>query len=168
MKRVTLTVVAVLLAVPALAQAKTGIEFSSDIQQQQPGEKQTFYAVLVDESGDPPKPAAGVRPLVTFTNEKTGQTIRVRTAATDEEGLGRASVSFPDSGPWTAAITVNGRPFGAADQMGTFELLPAKRSVAPAPSDGGGPPPWLLSLPIAGLAALGIWWLRRRPRELGA
>jgi hypothetical protein len=159
MNRVTLTVVAVLLAVPALAQAKVGIEFDRDIQTQQPGDRQTFTVIIHSSGG------GGGHSLVSFTNVATGKVIRAR-AASDGSG----SVVFPDRGPWSSSISIGGKPVEQPIRAPTFQLAPAPaRAAAPPPSDdGGGFPAWLLTLPAAGLAALGIWLVRRRPRELGA
>ena len=182
MKRITLTVVAVLLAVPALAHAKAGIEFDNAIESEKPGDRQNFTAMVMHEPTDPmggePQPVAGVRPLVTFRNDHTGKVIRVRTSRTNGEGIARGSVTFPDHGPWTTTLSVNGKPFGDAIHGQTFELGPPHLRIVgtmeppadppPAHRDGGGGlPAWLLTLPAAGLAALGIWFARRRPRELG-
>lgn len=180
MKRITLTVVAVLLAVPAGAQAKAGIEFDNAIETQKPGDSQSFSAIVINEPSDPmggePKPVVGVRPLVAFHNETTGKVIRVRASRTNSEGFGSGSVTFPDAGPWTATLYVGGKRFGGEQQWQTFSLTrapAAPAAAAPAPRtpadpDDGGLPTWLLSFPAAALAALGIRRLRRRPRELGA
>ncbi|HEX6712426.1 MAG TPA: hypothetical protein VF066_03535 [Thermoleophilaceae bacterium] len=171
MNRITLTVVAVLLAVPALAQAKAGIEFDNAIETQKPGDRQSFTAIVMNEPTDPmggePKPVVGVRPLVTFRNERTGKLMHVRTDPTNAEGLAPGSVTFPDRGPWTATLSVGGRPFeahGEPFQLAPPATGPAATASQPAAHDGGGFPTWLLSFPAAGLAALGIWRLRRRLR----
>jgi hypothetical protein len=169
MKRLTLTVVAVLLAVPALAHAKAGIEFDDDIAATKPGDQQSFTAFVHGSSGGPP--------TVSFHNTRTGQVIHVKTVPTNGTGIGRGSVRLPDRGPWTVTMTVNGRSAGDAIHGQGFELGPPKVRVMgtmeppaepPAASNGDtGFPFWLLTLPAAGLAALGIWFARRRPRELG-
>lgn len=176
MRRVTLTVVAVLLAVPAVAQAKAGIEFNSAIEQQQPGSRQDFSAIAMREPADPmggaPTPIVGAQPLVSFRNASTGQVIRVRTSPTNRNGVGFGSVTFPDRGPWTASMTVGRKRFAMHET--SFSLRPAAQPAAPAATrhddDGGGSglAAWLLSFPAAGLAAFAIWFLRRRPREVGA
>jgi hypothetical protein len=171
MRKVTLTVVAVLLAVPAFAHAKAGIEFSNAIEQQAPGSSQDFTAIAMKEPADPaggaPTPIVGARPLVTFQNAKTGHVIRVRTSPTNRNGVGFGSVTFPDSGPWTASMAVGGKPF--AMHAASFSLQPAAPpSIRHTDDGGGGFPAWLLSFPAAGLVAFGIWFLRRRPREVGA
>jgi hypothetical protein len=177
MNRVTLAVVAVLLAVPAVAQAKAGIEFNSVIETQQPGDRQSFTAIVMNEPSDPmggePKPIVGVHPLVAFKNQSTGKVIRVRTSRTDRDGIATGSVVFPDRGPWTATLFVNGKAFGPGEDQG-FSVGPLPTASAPAApakadsSDGGGFPAWLLSIPAAFVVALGIRHFRRRPRELGA
>jgi hypothetical protein len=174
MRRITLAVVAVLLAVPALAHAKVGIEFDSPIEAQKPGDRQNFTAIVMSEPSDPkggePQPIEGVRPLVTFRNDRTGKVVRVRTVHTNGEGITRGSVVLPDRGPWTASVAVAGHVFSERGGGQTFELAPPEAPGHPAPvaDDDGGFPVWLLSFPAAGLVALGIWRLRRRPRELGA
>lgn len=169
MKRLTLTVVAVLLAVPAVAHAKAGIEFDQDITTQKPGEEQGFTAFVHGSSGGPP--------TVSFHNSRSGKVITVKTVRTNDPGIGRGFVRLPDRGPWRVTMVVNGRSIG--EVMGqTFELGPPKLRVMgtmePPPDppsttsgSGGGFPFWLLTLPAAGLAALGLWFVRRRPRELG-
>jgi hypothetical protein len=176
MRKVTLTVVAVLLAVPAFAQAKAGIEFTGAIEQQQPGSRQDFSAIAMREPPDPaagaPSPIVGAQPLVTFQNTKTGQVIRVRTSPTNRNGVGFGSVTFPNRGPWTASMAVGGKPF--AMHASSFSLQaaapPASGPAAVRHDNGGGGgfPAWPLSIPAAGLAAFAFWFLRRRPREVGA
>jgi hypothetical protein len=181
MRRITLAVVAVLLAVPTLAQAKVGIEFDNAIETQKPGDRQSFSVLVMNEPPGPgrvqPKAIAGVRPLISFRNERTGDVVRVRGSRTSSEGIGRGSVVLADRGPWTVYV----RAAGLSQLEGqTFEVGPPTEAKVvatfppppdPAPvsdDDGGGLPAWLLSFPAAALAAFGIWRLRRRPRELGA
>ena len=178
MKRVTLTIVAVLLAVPALAHAKVGLEFDRNIEQQQPGESQTFSVMVMNEPADPmggrPEAIAGVRPLVTFRNDATGQVIRVRASETDSEGIATGHATFPAAGPWSAMLSVAGHVLGGSDRFHGFTLAapPAAKPAAAPPrrsaSGSSGFPGWLLSFPAAAIFALGVWWLRRRPREIGA
>jgi hypothetical protein len=169
MKRLTLTVVAVLLAVPALAHAKAGIEFDQDITATKPGEQQSFTAFVHGSSGGPPS--------VSFENTRTGKVIHVKTVPANGPGTARGSVTFPDRGPWMVTMSVNGHSVGDAIHGQGFELGPRKVRVMgtmepppdpPAtPSGDNGFPLWLLTLPAAGLAALGVWFARRRLRELG-
>jgi hypothetical protein len=163
MKRTTLTVVAILLAVPALAQAKAGIEFDQNVEAQQPGDRQSFSVFIHGSSGGPP--------TVSFRNTQTGKVIDVRTVRTNGEGNARGSVIFPDTGPWTATLWVGGRPVTEGVHGAEFELTaaaPKPAAAPPPPQSDDGFPLWLLTLPAAGLAAFGIWLARRRPRELGA
>jgi hypothetical protein len=169
MKRITLTVVVVLLAVPALAHAKAGVEFDQNIETSKPGDQQSFTAFVHGSGGGPPS--------VSFQNTRTGKVIHVKTVRTNDPGTGRGSVTFPDRGPWAVTMSVNGHSFGDVVHGHAFELGAPKVRVMgtmnppadpPAASNGDdGFPLWLLTLPAAGVAALGIWFLRRRPRELG-
>jgi hypothetical protein len=180
MRRITLAVVAVLLAVPALAHAKVGIEFDNAIEAQQPGDRQNFSAMVMSEPNDPmggePQPISGVHPLVTFRDEASGKVIRVRATRTNSEGIARGSVVLPDRGPWTTTVSVGGRAFDEGRGGQAFQLAPptaanvGATTKPPADDDDGGAgfPAWLLSFPAAGLLALGVWRLRRHPRELGA
>jgi hypothetical protein len=179
MKRIFLTAMAVLLVVPAIAQGKSGIEFSSDPATQKAGDAQQFKVILFKEPADPmsgaPSPISGVSPLVTFRNETTGRVIRVRSHETNSEGLADGRVVFPDEGPWVTTMSVGGHqlrgsespPFTVGTRVsGAATVTPAAHG---APSDGGAPPYWLLALPAAALAAAALWLVRhRRPRELGA
>jgi hypothetical protein len=182
MKRITLAVVVVLLAVPALAHAKAGIEFDNAIETANPNDRQSFNVLVMNEPTDPmggePQPITGAQPLVTFRNEETGKVIRVRASRTNSEGVARGAVTFNDDGPWATTLTVKGKPLAIHGQ--TFSVGPPREvnvvgTMEPPPDppatpadDGGSFPAWLLTLPAAGLAALAIWRYRRRPRELGA
>src|SRR5205814_8140948 len=102
MKRVTLTVAAILLAVPAFAHAKSGIEFQPPAEAIQPGHEQHFNVFLFREPpppGGPPKPLTRSRPLVTFTSA-SGRAVRVRPHATATGGDWYGTAVFPDKGPW--------------------------------------------------------------------
>jgi hypothetical protein len=159
MNKVTLAVVAVLLAVPAVAQAKAGIEFPTEPQAKT---EQTFTAFIHGSGG-------GGTPMVTFRNRSTGQVLRVRTSPLDRNGQSMGTVVLPDRGPWTATLSLDGKVVSAGDGQG-FEATAPPVPAPPAKTDdgGGGFPAWLLSIPAALLAALGIRHLRTRPRELGA
>src|SRR4051812_36305490 len=161
MNRITLAVVAVLLAVPAVAQAKAGIEFPTEPQAKT---EQTFTAFIHGSGG-------GGTPLVTFRSQSTGQVLRVRTSPLNRNGQAMGTVVLPDRGPWTATLSLNGKVVSPGGGQG-FEATspptaPAQTPAASADSDGG-LPAWLLTIPAALIAAFGIWYLRRRPRELGA
>ena len=161
MNRVTLAVVAVLLAVPAVAQAKAGVEFPTEPQTKK---EQTFTAFIHGSRG-------GGTPDVTFRNRSTGQVLHVRTSPLDRNGQAIGTVVLPDRGPWTATLSLNGKVVSRDDGQG-FDAIAAPAAPAqtppPASDADGGPPAWLLTIPGALIAAFGIWYLRRRPRELGA
>jgi hypothetical protein len=174
MKRITLTVVAVLLAVPVAAHAKAGIEFDKAIEQQKPGDRQTFTAMVMNEPSDPmggePKPVVGVHPLVAFRNQRTGSVIRVRATRTDRDGLATGTVAFPDAGPWTADLYVGGKRFTTSDQRFTLTSASAAPASTPRPessarSDGGSRFPWVWVLSSASIgSAMLVLAMRRRGR----
>jgi len=164
MKRITLTVVAVLLAVPGAALAKAGLEFDTPPQDAKVGQKQHFTIVVMSEPRDPnrrPHPVAGVHPLVTFRSQSSGRVIRVRAERTDIGGLAYASVAFPDRGPWSSALHAGrigvpasqSEPFYVGTPVRVFP--PPARHPAPAPGGGGFPWVWVLSI-AAVLAALAV------------
>jgi hypothetical protein len=160
MNRVTLAVVAVLLAVPAVAQAKAGIEFPTAPEAKK---EQTFTAFIHGLGG-------GGTPLATFRSQSTGRVIRVATSPLNRNGVATGTVAFPDRGPWTATLSLNGKVVSSVDGQG-FAVAPAPPASPGAhsqPDGGGGLPAWLLTIPAGLLAALGIGYLLRRPRELGA
>src|SRR4051794_37512567 len=114
MKRITLTVVAVLLAVPAVGSAKIGGELQTDPQDLQPGQKTDVSMMVLKEPGDgqppraQPEPVVGVRPLATFRNAKTGEVVRVRGSRTNRDGIATAAVAFPSRGDWSVALKAPG------------------------------------------------------------
>lgn len=169
MRRITLTVVAILLAVPAAASAKVGIEFQTDPGTVKPGEKMPLNIMILREPKDPMQgdmtPAVGAHPLVTFRSQ-SGRVVRVRGHAADANGVSRAWVVLPDRGPWTSSMTVPGVNVAeGGGQMGTFSLdtmtpssdAAVKEVVRPpaqppvAPHDDGGSAMWIL---LGGLAVL--------------
>src|SRR3954454_15733808 len=111
MRRITLTVVAILLAVPAAASAKVGVEFEQDPATVGPGEKMAMNIMILREPKDPMAgemtPAVGAHPIVTFRST-SGRVVRVRGGASDENGVSHASVRLPDHGPWTTTMHVPG------------------------------------------------------------
>lgn len=175
MKRVTLTIAVVLLAVPAVAAGKSGIEFDNAIEQEQAGTRQGFSVMVMREPRSPygePKPVAGIRPVVRFRSADTGALIRGRVGATGADGIARGSVVFPRRGTWSVELRTPGANVGIHPQEFTtgtpasvVETVnpPPQRPAATAhgSSDWWA---WLLALPAAGLFALGLRALRRRPR----
>jgi hypothetical protein len=161
MNRVTLAVIAVLLAVPAVAQAKAGVEFPT----QPHAKKEQTFTVIVHGAG------GGGRPLTTFRSDSSGQVLRVRTAPLNRNGESMGTVVLVDRGPWTATVSLHGRVVSPGGGPGFVATpVPAPPAAAPPAADhsDGGLPAWLLTIPAALIAAFGIWLLRRRPRELGA
>lgn len=107
MRRINLILVLVLLAVPATASAKVGVELQKDPQALAPGEETDMNVMIMREPRKPggdPTPIAGRSPLVTFRNAKTGEVVRVRSSKTNHEGIGTATVAFPSRGEWTVDL----------------------------------------------------------------
>lgn len=179
MRRVTLTVVAILLAVPAAASAKVGVQFLDDPATVGPGEKMAMNIMILREPKDPMggemTPAVGARPIVTFRSE-SGRVVRVRGRASDENGISKASVRLPDHGPWTTSMRVPGVKLAeGGGHMGTFtmgaadpesdaavmEVVAPPPAQRPAPAAGGGTgTTWILLGGLAALAALAFTALR--------
>jgi hypothetical protein len=172
MRRITLTVVAILLAVPAVAAAKVGIEYTQDPATVGPGEKMALNIMILKEPKNPagPRaqmtPAVGAHPIVTFRSE-SGRVVRVRGHAANQDGVSRASVRLPDAGPWTASMRVPGvsvaeggghmEPFklGTMDATSDAAVDEVVRPPAHAPvqsHDEGSATWWIL---LGALAALG-------------
>jgi hypothetical protein len=176
MKRVTLTVTVILLAVPAVAWGKTGVGFQTDPEAATPGQRLWFQVGLFHETPGPigrerPYRSHG-RPLVTFTSA-SGRVLRVRASALTG-GAAHGYVRFPDRGPWQTTVSLGGHVIRETRHSGSFNVGPTRvvetpRTPAPAqPSSSGGGFTWwpvLFALPVLGAGA----WLvrRRRPRGLG-
>ena len=177
MRRVTLVVVAVLLAVVPAASAKVGVEFQKDPSVIDPGEETGFMVMAMSEPRGPeagdPQPVVGVRPLVTFRNADTGQTVRVRTGRTGHEGIAFGRVTFPSRGTWSIEVKAPGLTL-PGDYMQEFELgatsLGRVVETVDPPADVAGPAggsfPWLVLAIGVGLLALGGLVLRFGPRRL--
>ena len=108
MRRLNLILVLVLLGVPATAPAKVGVDTEKDPQALAPGEETGLMVMVMREPGDPmgaPAPIVGVRPLVSFRNETTGEVVRVRAGRTGRDGTARATVAFPSRGEWQVGIS---------------------------------------------------------------
>lgn len=174
MRRITLTVVAILLAVPAAASAKVGIEFAQDPATVAPGKKMPLTIIILREPKDPlngqMKPAVGAHPLVTFRS-KSGRVVRVRGHASDAGGISKASVALPDRGPWMPSLSVPGVKLAeGGGEMGSFELAAAAPAVkqvahppkaaAPATGNGGLSTGWILLGGLAALAGLTLTAIR--------
>jgi hypothetical protein len=101
MKRITLTLVAILLAVPVAASAKVGVELQGAPEKLQPGDTTDMTVMLMREDGQLP---SGARPLVTFTNAATGERLLVR-GSRSVDGISHAKVAFPSRGHWDLEIS---------------------------------------------------------------
>lgn len=170
MKRVTLTVVAVLLAAPVAANAKGGVIFDRYPDVQAVGSSMSFTVMTMP-------PRSGLRPLVAFSDEKSARVVRIRATRTDLHGIAYGSVRLPSHGPWDTLITVGGKPVAPSDSepfrvgVGLTQTIPsadAQRAAAsPAPADrhggGGGTWLWLTSAAAIGSALL-VAAMRRRGR----
>ena len=181
MRRTTLLIASLLLAVPTLAHAKAGVEFDRDPETTPVGKSIGFTVIAFREPRDPnagePRPVVGAHPLVTFRSE-SGRVIRVRASETSTEGLAYGKVAFTDPGPWTTDMRLPGvhigeefsQPINAGAGLTTTipsanETAAAQARRAPATPDGGGVPwIWILSgatiaaaLLVAGMRRRGHW-----------
>jgi hypothetical protein len=178
MRRATLIITSLLLAVPAAAHAKAGVEFQTYPEKQKVGSPIKFTVIAFREppgggrGGGEPHPVAGAHPLVTFRSQ-SGAVIRVRAGKTNLNGIGHGTVRFTDKGPWTTEMHVRGVHIGsemsAPIHVGTglTQLIPSADSSRPRtapPQDAGGFPwVWVLSLASIGSALL-VLLMRRRGR----
>jgi hypothetical protein len=176
MRTVTVAIIAGLLAAPAAAVAKGGIEFDTYPENSSVG-KPIHFSVLTYM--DPPRRGQsghaiqGVRPLVVFRS-KSGRVVRVRATRTDLNGIAYGSVAFPDKGPWTSELRIRGVTFAGSEPgagsisvgTGLVQTIPGSERRPPATSpsasdDGGFPWIWVLSLASIGSALL-VFVMRRR------
>ena len=172
MRRATLIITSLLLAVPAAAHAKAGVEFDKYPETQKVGTPIAFTVMAFRDppaSGGEGHPVVGAHPLVTFRS-KSGRVIRVRASRTDLNGIGYGKVAFTDAGPWTTEMNVRGvhvgSEFSSPIRVGvglTQTIPPASKSAAPAQPDASFPWVWVLSLGALGSALL-VLTMRRRGR----
>jgi hypothetical protein len=172
MKKIALALAATLLAVPALANAKTGVEFDQYPDSAKPGEKINFTVMALPEgpSAGGPSRFEGRHPLVTFRS-RSGRVVRVRASAADLSGIAYGEVAFPDRGPWTTEMSIGGVIQSAAEEsqpirvgVGLTQTIPAADATRPrtaAPDAGSFPWLWVLSLGAVG-ASLLVLLMRRR------
>jgi len=184
MKRITLLVVVVLLAVPVAAMAKVGVEFQRDAADLNPGEKTHVSMMVLKEPGDgqppraEPKPVVGVRPLATFRNDRTGDVVRVRGSRTNRDGIAFATVAFPSRGDWSVSLTARGieptpydhQQFTVGSRGGEAAVVEtvAPPADAAATGTGGDGFPW--TIVVVGLGALALLAMTARfgPRRVRA
>ena len=171
----------VLLAVPAAASAKVGVELEKNPETLAPGENVTMNVMLFREPRKPGgdlQPVVGRSPLITFENVKTGEVVRVRASRTGAEGMATAEVSFPSRGEWTVDLgdipgvldegtqsLPVGVPFGstaAGRSLPMEEYPPPPRPAAPEPGSSFPALPLGVGLGFAMVAAAAVLLLRRR------
>jgi hypothetical protein len=172
MRKATLFIIGILLAAPAAAHAKAGVEFDSYPEESDVGSPISFTVMAFRDpppSGGAGHAVSGVRPLITFTSN-SGHVIRVRASRTDRDGVAHGSVTFTDKGPWQTEMNVRGvhidqeltQPIDVG--TGLTETIPSADSTRPhpAPDTGTGFPwLWVLSLGMTGTALL-VLTVRRR------
>lgn len=177
MKKIALTIAAALLALPALAHAKAGIEFDQYPDNAKVGEAIPFTVMAMNEppsGGHAPRPVVGRHPLLTFRSD-SGRVVRVRASATDLNGLAYGKVAFPDKGPWSTELRIGDRMEIGPEMsepihvgIGLTQTIPPAKphqiapKPAPAPADSSGAPwVWIFSLGAIGSALL-VLLMRRR------
>ena len=177
MRRATLVITSILLAAPAAAYAKAGVEFDTYPETSKVGSPISFTVMAFREppgggrAGGEPHAVVGAHPLITFRS-KSGAVIRVRASKTDLNGIGYGEVAFTDKGPWTTEMHIRGVHIGSEMSSpihvgtGLTKLIPSAdqqraRSVAAPDQAGGFPWVWVLSLASIGSALL-VLLMRRR------
>lgn len=176
MRRTTLLIASVLLAVPAVAHAKAGIEFKAYPETVAVGKPIAFtvYAFTDPPAGGGSGHAVvGAHPLVTFRS-KSGRVVRIRSSRVDSAGVGHGTVAFPDKGPWSTEMNMRGVHIGQERSQpisvgtGLAETTPSADDVAAARNRTSAPAsngdfPWVWVLSGASiLAALAVAGMRRR------
>jgi hypothetical protein len=161
MKKVAFTVTVALLALPAVAGAKSGVIWDKYPDTAKIGQKLHFTAMAFPEgpNGGSTRSLEGRHPLITFRS-KSGRTLRVRASALDLNGIGYGSVAFPDRGPWTTEVKVGDVVQSASENSepirvgaGLFQIIPsadATRPKAAAADPSGFPWLWVLALGVIG------------------
>jgi hypothetical protein len=158
MKRMTLLVVSVLLAAPAAAVAKGGVEFDTDVERVAVGHRIGFTLILTGDAqpGKPSTALAGVRALVIFGDRSTGRRLFVRAGRSDSMGIARGSVRFPTKGPWGTRITARGKTLFAFAETRTDRLGDGAFSTG---TNVGQPPIGVPLPPDPPKAATGFPWV---------
>src|SRR4051794_38479662 len=172
MRKATLFITSLLLVVPAVAEAKGGVEFDTYPDEAKVGQQINFTVLAISEprgpNGGEPRPIVGAHPLVTFRSE-SGRVVRVRARRTNLNGMGYGSVAFPDQGPWTTEIRAaslhipaeNSEPIHVG--IGLTQTTPPAKAADPirAADTKSFPWAWVLSLASIGSALL-VLTMRRR------
>jgi hypothetical protein len=169
MTKIALTLAVALLAVPALAQAKVGVEFDKYPDTTKLGEKINVTVIVMPEGPSTGRPSRfeGRHPLVTFRS-RSGRVVRVRATAADLNGLAYGVAAFPDKGPWTTEMSVGNTIQSPAESSEPFRvgvgLTQTSSAEAPQPkpsAPGTFPWVWVLSLGAIGSSLL-VLVMRRR------
>ncbi|MEA2483796.1 MAG: hypothetical protein QOC55_1743 [Thermoleophilaceae bacterium] len=161
------------LASPASALAKAGVEFERLPDTTAVGQPINFTVMAFHEPGRPgwaARPIVDAHPLVTFRS-RSGRVLRVRTSATDLNGIAHGVVRFADHGPWTTAMHVGNVEIPAEQSVpvrvgvGLFQLIPSANQERAALSrqERRSALPWVWVFSSASiLAALLVLLMRRR------
>src|SRR4051794_24768134 len=114
MRKATLFIISILLAAPAAAHAKAGVEFETYPEESDVGSPISFTVMAFRDppaSGGEGHPVVGIRPLITFRSN-SGRVIRVRASRTDRDGIAHGRVAFSDKGPWQTEMNIRGVHIG--------------------------------------------------------
>jgi hypothetical protein len=160
-------VLAACLTAPAGAGAKGGVIWERYPDVQAVGSPMRFTVMM--NFG---KPIEGVRPLITFRNERGAQVVRVRGTRSDLNGISYGTVRLPANGPWDTRITVAGKEVLPPDAepfrvgVGLTQTIPSadqQHAAAPRADDGTSIWLWITSAAAIGSALL-VLVMRRRGR----
>ena len=180
MRRATVIVIGIVLAIPALAHAKAGVEFQTYPDTAKVGEKINFTVIAFRETppggggGQPPQAIVGRRALVTFRSA-SGRVVRVRVEPTNDVGIAHGQVAFPDKGPWTTALKV-GHDLALGQErsqpirvgVGLTQTIPAADASAPKPAASATDFPWVWALSLAAIGSGLLVLVMRRRGHWGA
>jgi hypothetical protein len=182
MRKVTLLLTTMLLAVPPAAHAKAGVEFDSYPETSKVGSPISFTVMAFREppgggrsgpSSGPPHAVVGAHPLVTFRS-RSGAVIRVRAGKTNRSGIGHGSVTFTDKGPWTTELHVRGVHIGSEMSSPINVGTGLTQTTPPAVAQGSSNPdqatgfPWVWVLSLATIASALLVVVMRRRGHWGA
>lgn len=160
-------VLAACLAAPAGAGAKGGVIWDRYPDVHAVGSPMEFTVML--NFG---KTIEGVRPLITFRDQRSGQVVRVRGSRSDLNGISYGTVRLPAKGPWDTRVTVAGKAILPPDAepfrvgVGLTQTIPSadeQRAAAPRPEGGMSAWLWITSAAAIGSALL-VLVMRRRGR----
>jgi len=180
MRRATVIVIGIVLAIPAAAHAKAGVEFQTYPDTAKVGEKINFTVIAFRETppgggGDQsPQPIVGRQPLVTFRSA-SGRVVRIRVAPTNDVGIAHGQVAFPDKGPWTTALKVGhdlelgqerSQPIRVG--VGLTQTIPAADASTPKAAAPATDFPWVWVLSLAAIGSGLLVLVMRRRGHWGA